>query len=74
MKSLRYLYLALLFVFILGSSNGYIALWQKGAEKPLQVYPYRIDMLPAADRHALEQGIRITNEQQLNQLLEDYLS
>lgn len=74
MKTLRYLYLTLLFVFILGNSNGYIALWRKGEEKPLQVYPYRIEMLPAIDRQALEQGIHIANEQQLNQLLEDYLS
>lgn len=31
-------------------------------------------MLPPADQQALEKGIRISEEQQLQQLLEDYLS
>ena len=31
-------------------------------------------MLPPADRQALENGIPISGEQELQQLLEDYLS
>jgi len=31
-------------------------------------------MLPKADHHALEQGIRIESDEELAQFLEDYLS
>lgn len=73
-KSFRHLYLALLFGFLLGVSDGYIALWRVGSTKPMQVFPYRAEMLPEADRQALEKGIHIDNEPELQQLLEDYLS
>jgi hypothetical protein len=40
----------------------------------MEVFPYRAEMLPAADRQALEKGIRIESEDELARLLEDYLS
>ena len=60
--------------FILGTSNGYITLWTENHKTPLKVFPYHSNMLPAADRQALENGIRISDQLQLQQLLEDYLS
>ena len=71
---MRYLYFTLLFGFLLGISDGYIALWKDGNPKPLQVFPYRAEYLPSADQQALEKGIHINNKQELKQLLEDYLS
>ena len=69
-----YLYLSLFLTFILGSHNGYIALWQDGAAEPVKVFPYSVASLPSADQKALEEGIRIDNKTDLIKLLEDYLS
>lgn len=68
------LYLSLFFVFILGSRNGYIALWKDSEPEPIRIFPYCVHSLPEADRQALERGIRITDETALKNLLEDYLS
>ena len=64
----------LLFGFVLGSFKGYIALWKDGDPDPFQIFPCPVEALPEADRHTLEQGIRARSEQELNRLLEDYLS
>lgn len=58
----------------MGISDGYIALWKDGNAQPLRVFPYRAELLPIADQQALERGIHMTNESELMQLLEDYLS
>ena len=73
-KISRYFCFALMFGFLLGVRNGYIALWRDGDAKPVQVFPYRAEMLPDADRQALEKGIHIADEDELKRLLEDYLS
>ena len=74
MKKLRYLYLTLIFGFLLGISDGYIALWKDGNADPLQVFPYKAENLPIADQQALEKGIHLESKRELIQLLEDYLS
>ncbi len=66
--------LFLLFSFILGSHEGYIALWKDGDPKPVRVFPYSVRSLPQADQEALEKGIRIDSESELIRLVEDYLS
>lgn len=70
----RYLSAALLLFLVLGSFKGYIALFDEGAEEPRQIFPYQVTSLPPDDQAALEEGILIRNDTQLNQLLEDYLS
>ncbi len=60
--------------FILGSYNGYVALWSKGKPEPDRVYPYRVSTLPPADQEALRKGITAENIIELTRLLEDYLS
>lgn len=60
--------------FILGSKDGFIALWREGEANPVKIFPCRISALPEADRAALEQGVRIESETDLVRLLEDYLS
>ena len=69
-----YGYLALFFAFLLGNYNGYIALWKDGESKPLRVYPYSVVSLPSADQKLLQTGIPIRSQEQLQMLLEDYLS
>ena len=73
-KRIRCFYLALLFGFFLGIHEGYISLWHGNEANPLQIFPYRAEMLPKADFQALENGIYLKDQQQLQQLLEDYLS
>lgn len=70
----RILPLALALGFILGSFRGYVALFDEGVPEPRQVYPYKITALPPADQAALEEGIPVRSEKQLQHLLEDYLS
>lgn len=65
---------ALLFGFILGNHNGYIALWETGDPEPKQIFPYQVTSLPTADQEALKDGIRLKDAGALLQLLEDYLS
>lgn len=62
------------FVVILGAWKGYIALFDKGAKEPRQIFPTMIASLPPSDQAALEKGITVRNERDLNKLLEDYLS
>ena len=58
----------------MGIQNGFIALWRDGSAAPVRVFPYRADSLPLADQRALEKGIAIGTEEDLANLLEDYLS
>ena len=60
--------------FLLGNYKGYVALWKDGSADPFQIYPCRADTLPEADQFALEEGIYARSQQELNQILEDYLS
>ena len=59
---------------ILGSWKGYVALFEKGSHEPTQIFPCPVDSLPPADQEALEEGIPIRNQRDLQQLIEDYLS
>ena len=59
---------------ILGSWKGYVALFEKGASEPFQIFPCSVASLPAADQLALESGIPIRNQRDLQQILEYYLS
>ena len=74
LKSIRYLYFTLIFGFLLGISDGYVALWKTGNPKPEEIFPYQAKFLPVADQQALEKGIFIDSTDELNRLLEDYLS
>ena len=74
MRGFRVYFLTILLGFILGIHDGHIALWEDAAAAPVEIFPYRAEMLPISDQQALEKGIHISNQQDLNQLLEDYLS
>ena len=74
MKKIRCFYFVLIFGFLLGISDGYIALWKDGRTDPLQVFPYKAESLPTADQQALKKGIHLDSKEELVALIEDYLS
>lgn len=59
---------------ILGNWKGYVAIFEKGASEPRQIFPTTVASLPESDQQALEKGIIVRNQRDLQQLLEDYLS
>ena len=74
MKSKRYQCYILLFSILVGIHNGRIAIWQGEDPQPTAVLPYRADLLPEADRIALEKGIRLDSREDLTRFLEDFCS
>lgn len=59
---------------VIGSWKGYVALFDQGALEPKQIFPCPVEALPEADQQALENGIIVRNQRDLQQILEDYLS
>ena len=72
--SQRILSLLMILGLTLGSFRGYVALFDENREEPRQVFPYRISTLPPADQVALEKGIPVRSQKELQHLLEDFLS
>lgn len=70
----RLICLQLLLGLFLGSYKGYVALWEDGAEGPRQIFPCQVSSLPPADQTALEEGIRVRDQEELARLMEDFLS
>ena len=64
----------LLFIYLLGAHDGFVALWQYGKPQPLEVFPYPLASFPLSDQELLKKGIRIESDGELNRLLEDYFS
>lgn len=64
----------LLLTFLLGVHNGRIALWKEPDPEPVKVFPYPVSALPDDVRQALENGIRIETQEDLDQLLENFCS
>lgn len=64
----------LIAAFILGTKDGFIALWREGEHDPIKVFPYSITSVPRKDQDALKKGIRIESQSDLIQMIEDYLS
>lgn len=70
---MKHLILAL-FVGYLGLYNGQLALFNGSNPAPDTVLPYRVELYPEADRESLRNGIPYNSENELNRLLEDFLS
>ena len=62
------------FLVIVGSWKGYLALFDPEKQGPKQIFPRLVSSLPEADQKALEAGISVRNQRDLESLLEDYLS
>ncbi len=69
-----YQYLTLAAAFLIGNYQGYIALWTGSSEKPTKVFPYSVASLPPADQARVNAGIHVDSEEELRQMVEDYLS
>ena len=74
MKKRRLLSAAVLLYLVVGCWKGYVALFEKDASEPRQIFPCPVSALPEADQTALEEGILVRNPRDLEQILEDYLS
>lgn len=59
---------------LLGVHGGRVAVWLGDDPQPKKVFPCPVSVLPDDQRRALEQGIRVESIQQLEQMLEAYLS
>ena len=70
----RQIYLTLLLAFLIGNHKGFIALWHDSAGDPAIVFPYSVSSLPPQDQQRINNGIYLESEEELNRLLEDYLS
>lgn len=69
------LVISLLALYVtVGVWKGYLAVFDEGKTEPRQIFPMQVEVLPEADQQALEKGILVRNDRDLNQLLEDYLS
>lgn len=73
-KRYHILYTALILSLLLGIQDGYVALWKDQAKDPVYVFPYKAQLLPQEDQLKLEQGIPIRDLDELEEILEDYLS
>ena len=74
MKSGRLLPVILALYVVVGTWKGYVSLFDQGAAEPKQIFPCPVEALPESDQIALEEGILVRNQRDLQQLLEDYLS
>ena len=73
-KKLTILYCITLLSFLLGIYKGKIALWKKGEEHPIKVFPYSAALLPKEDREKLEKGMEFRDLEELTKFAADYLS
>jgi len=74
MRKYRNLMIMLTLWAYLGIYEGYLALWKEPSGKPDRVFPYSASLFPEEDRKALEKGIHFSSQQELAQLIQDYLS
>jgi hypothetical protein len=74
MRKGKILVFLLLAGYLLGIHDGKIALWKNEDPELIRVFPYRAELLPPADQHALQNGIPIEDAHHLSRLLQDYLS
>ena len=70
----HYICIVLMFTILLGVHRGKVALWKNEDPEPFKVFPYHVSMLPNEAQQALKKGIRLESMEELNRLLEAYLS
>ena len=60
--------------YVIKEYNGIIAVFENGEGKPAEIYEVPVETLPAEDVKKLQEGIQVTTEEKLRQLLEDLTS
>ena len=64
----------LMLSFLLGAYRGRLALWKDGESHPCKVFPCPVAVLPRAVQEQLKAGIRLETMEDVNRLLENFLS
>lgn len=73
-KLSQFLTAAILTSILVGVHNGKIALWRDDDPEPFKVFPYRASMLPDEQEEMVKKGIRVESMEELQRLMEAYLS
>lgn len=60
--------------YLLKEFNGKLAVFENGEKAPKMIFDVSIDSLPEVDALALKNGLKIKNEQELNDRIEDFIS
>lgn len=66
--------MALCFSLLLGLKDGKAAIWKDDDPEPVKIFPYPVSLLPKEAREALKNGIRFESEEELYELIDNYLS
>lgn len=74
MKNIRKMLALSLFLGILGTWNGHLALLNHEQDSPMVVFPYCAKVFPQQDQEMLTKGIAYKSQAELSRLLEDFLS
>ena len=59
---------------VIGNWKGYVAVFKANEDEPWQIYPQKVSCLSDDDQEALNRGIVVRNDRDLQRLLEDFLS
>lgn len=65
---------ALLLTFFVGVHNGRLALWKDEDPTPCKVFPCPVLLLPQKVQELLKYGVRLETIEDVNRLLENFLS
>ena len=65
---------ALMLTFFVGVHNGRLALWKNEDPTPCKVFPCPIILLPTKVQEQLKHGVRLETIEDVNRLLENFLS
>ena len=66
--------IALMLTFFVGVHNGRLALWKNEDPTPCKVFPCPIILLPTKVQEQLKYGVRLETIDDVNRLLENFLS
>ncbi len=60
--------------YLLKEFNGKLAVFENGEKSPKMIFDVSIDSLPEVDALDLKNGLKIKNEKELNDRIEDFIS
>ena len=58
--------------YVLKNENNRIAVYERGKEEPVRVLDYPVDSLPYMEQSALENGIPVKDQSELQKMIEDF--
>ena len=60
--------------YIIGEYDGKVAIFKENDDSPVEIFNSYTNMLPLEDAQALKNGIKVHSEDELNRIIEDYIS